>query len=104
LQVHLQESDIPRHFGPIWTTDAFYRETPEQVRHYQSRGLLGVDLELAALFAVGRFRQVAVAGLLVVSDELADLTWRPGFKSPAFRQGRREATWAVLDAAAAAEI
>ena len=104
LQVHLQESDIPRHFGPIWTTDAFYRETPEQVRHYQSRGLLGVDLELAALFAVGRFRQVAVAGLLVVSDELADLTWRPGFKSPAFRQGRREATWAVLNAAAAAEI
>ncbi|MBI4796045.1 MAG: nucleoside phosphorylase [Deltaproteobacteria bacterium] len=103
LQSHLPDTDIPRHFGPVWTTDAFYRETPEQVRHYQAQGVVGVDLELAALFAVGQYRQVAVAGLLVVSDELADLTWRPGFRSPAFRQGRREATRAVLAAAAAAE-
>jgi uridine phosphorylase len=103
LQAQLQETEIPRYFGPVWTTDAFYRETPEQVRHYQAQGVLGVELELAALFAVGQYRQVAVAGLLVVSDELADLTWRPGFRSPAFRQGRREATRAVLAAAAAAE-
>jgi uridine phosphorylase len=103
LQNQLEGTDIPRHCGPVWTTDAFYRETPEQVRHYQDQGVLGVDLELAALFAVGRFRQVAVAGLLAVSDELADLTWRPGFHTPAFRQGRREAARAVLGAAAAAE-
>jgi len=102
LQTHLEAAEIPWHDGSIWTTDAFYRETAEQVRHYQAQGVLGVDLELAALFAVGQFRQVAVAGLLVVSDELADLTWRPGFTSPAFRQGRRVATRAVLDAAAAA--
>jgi uridine phosphorylase len=104
LQAQLQDPDIPRHCGPVWTTDAFYRETPEQVRHYQEQGVLGVELEMAALFAVGQYRQMAVAGLLVVSDELADLTWRPGFKSPAFRQGRREATRAVLNAVAAAEI
>jgi uridine phosphorylase len=104
LQARFLETGIPRHFGPIWTTDAFYRETQEQVRHYQAQGVLGVDLELAALFAVGQFRQVAVAGLLVVSDELGDLTWRPGFKSPAFRQGRKEAARAVLNAVAAAEI
>ncbi len=103
LQSQLQAADLPRHFGPIWTTDAFYRETPEQVRHYQAQGVLGVDLELAALFAVGQYRQVAVAGLLVVADELADLAWRPGFRSPAFRQGRRDAARVVLDAAAAAE-
>ena len=90
LQNHLQATEIPRHSGLIWTTDAFYRETAEQVRHYQAQGVLGVDLELAALFAVGQYRQVAVAGLLVVSDELASLTWRPGFRSPAFRQARRE--------------
>jgi len=103
LQDRLQATAIPRHYGPIWTTDAFYRETPEQVRHYQSRGVLGVDLELAALFAVGQYRQVAVAGLLVVSDELGDLTWRPDFRSPVFRQSRREAARVVLDTAAEAE-
>jgi len=103
LQEQLQDSEIPRHCGPVWTTDAFYRETPEQVRHYQAQGVLGVDLELAALFAVGRYRQAAVAGLLAVSDELADLTWRPGFRTPAFKQARREAARAMLAAAAAAK-
>ena len=102
IEARLRDTEIPRHFGPVWTTDAFYRETPEQVRHYQAQGVLGVDLELAALFAVGQYRQVAVAGLLAVSDELADLTWRPGFSTPAFRQGRREAARAVLAAAARA--
>lgn len=104
LQARLEAATIPWHTGAIWTTDAFYRETVAQVTRYQTQGVLGVDLELAALFAVGQFRQVAVAGLLVVSDELAELTWRPGFHTPAFKQGRREATRAVLDAAAAAEI
>ncbi|MEW6660133.1 MAG: nucleoside phosphorylase [Thermodesulfobacteriota bacterium] len=103
LQHQLEGAEIPWHAGPIWTTDAFYRETVEQVSRHQSQGVLGVDLEVAALFAVGQFRQVAVAGLLVVSDELAELAWRPGFSTPAFRQGRRVATRVVLEAAAAAE-
>jgi uridine phosphorylase len=103
LQSRLQHTDIPVHCGPIWTTDAFYRETAAQVSLHQAQGVLGVDLELAALFAVGQYRQVAVAGLLVVSDELADLAWRPGFRTPAFRQGRREATRVLLDVAAQAE-
>lgn len=103
LQTRLEAATIPWHTGAIWTTDAFYRETVAQVSQHQAQGVLGVDLELAALFAVGQFRQVAVAGLLVVSDELAELTWRPGFHTPAFKQGRREATRAVLDVAAQAE-
>ncbi|MFZ5452828.1 MAG: nucleoside phosphorylase [Thermodesulfobacteriota bacterium] len=104
LRNHVETTDIPRFFGSIWTTDAFYRETAEQVRYYQSRGILAVDLELAALFAVGQYRQVAVAGLLVVSDELGELTWRPDFRSPAFRQARRDAARVVLSVAAEAEI
>lgn len=103
LLSNLQSAAVPWYAGHIWTTDAFYRETGEQVRHYQDQGVLGVDLELAALFAVGQFRQVAVAGLLVVADELAALHWRPGFGSPACRRGRREAARVVLAAAAAAE-
>jgi uridine phosphorylase len=103
LQTRLQATDIPCHCGPVWTTDGFYRETPGQVRHYQAQGVLGVDLEMAALFAVGQYRQVAVAGLLVVSDELAGLTWRPGFKTQAFRRARGEAARVALSAAAQAE-
>jgi uridine phosphorylase len=86
--------------GRILTTDAFYRETASLVRHYGGLGLLGLDLELAALFAVGRFRQVPVAGLAVVSDELSALTWRSGHRSSRFRRAREAASRIVLAAAA----
>ena len=66
---------------------------------YQAQGVLGVDMEMAALFAVGRFRQVPVAGLLVVSDELATLQWRPGYRSERFRRARDQAARLVLAAA-----
>jgi membrane protein DedA with SNARE-associated domain/uridine phosphorylase len=55
--------------GAVWSTDGFYRETADLVRYYQGHGVLGVDMEMAALFTLGRFRRVPVAGLLVVSDE-----------------------------------
>jgi uridine phosphorylase len=103
LEQHLKTGDAPWQAGPIWTTDAFYRETVELVRHYQSQGILGVDLELGALFTVGRFRGIPVAGLLVVGDELADLSWRPGYRQGRFRQGRELAARLVLAVAAAWE-
>jgi uridine phosphorylase len=89
--------------GPVWSTDGFFRETVELVQHYQTQGVLGVDMEMAALFTVGRFRQVPVAGLLVVSDELATYKWQPGYRSERFRRARDQATRLVLAAAAAWE-
>ncbi len=86
--------------GPVWSTDGFYRETASQVAAYQAQGVLGVDMEMAALFTVGRFRQVPVAGLLVVSDELATLQWNPGYRSEPFRRARDQAARLVLAAAA----
>lgn len=97
------EPGVPWHSGAIWTTDAFYRETPAAVRHYQSRGVLAVDLETAALFAVGQFRGIAVAGLLAVSDELSALIWRPGYRSGCLRQAREAAARTALAALAAWE-
>ena len=79
------------HRGPVWTTDAPYRETHEKVRSYQRRGALAVEMECSALFTVAAFRAAAVASLLVVSDELSSLSWRPGFKDPRFTRGRETA-------------
>jgi uridine phosphorylase len=96
----LQASDHPWQEGPIWSTDGFYRETAPLVQAYQTQGVLGVDMEMAALFAVGRFRQAPVAGLLVVSDELATLQWNPGYRSEPFRRARDQAARLILAAAA----
>jgi len=76
------------HQGPVWTTDAPYRETHDKVRDYQRQGALAVEMECSALFTVAAFRAAAAASLLVVSDELSSLCWRPGFKDSRFTRGR----------------
>jgi len=74
------------HQGGVWSTDAPYRETQEKVFDFQKKGALAVEMELSALFAVGRFRNVEVGGLLIVSDELHDGKWRRGFSRPEFKK------------------
>ena len=90
LQQTLERADLPFCRGRVWTTDAFYRETVDLLRGHQAQGVLGVEMELAALFAVGRFRQVPVAGLLLVSDELATMSWQPAYRSKALWQRFRK--------------
>jgi purine-nucleoside phosphorylase len=76
--------------GTVWSTDAIFRETPSQVVRFRDQGAVAVEMEVSALFSVGRFRQVSVGAALVVSDDLSGLTWRPGFRDPTFTQGRRK--------------
>ena len=75
--------------GTIWTTDAPYRETPLKVREYQEKGILAVEMEMSALMTLAIFRKVSLAGLLVVSDELFELKWHPGFSSPELKRSSR---------------
>lgn len=56
-----------------WTTDGFYRETPDMVRLRQEEGCHVVDMECAALAAVARFRGKAFGQLLYSGDVLADV-------------------------------
>lgn len=64
--------------GPHWTTDAPYRELVSKIEAYRERGVLGVDMETSAMYALGSFRGVRVCNLLVVSDELWR-EWNPAF-------------------------
>jgi purine-nucleoside phosphorylase len=92
IKAALREKGLGFHEGPIWSTDAIYRETREKVAYFQSKGSLAVEMELSALFTVGKFRGANVGGLLVVSDELSSFTWRPGFKDPLFQESRMAVT------------
>ncbi len=87
--------------GPVWSTDAVYRETAALMDQGRAEGALAVEMEMAALFAVGGFRGVAVAGLLVVSDELFRAPWRSGVRSPHCRRAREQAARLALDTLAA---
>ncbi|WP_115862602.1 nucleoside phosphorylase [Halorussus litoreus] len=67
------------HEGPTWTTDGLYRETKLEVEQYASEGVLTVEMEAAAVFAVAAHRGVDAAAMFVVSDYLGLSDWEPKF-------------------------
>jgi purine-nucleoside phosphorylase len=85
IKSSLTENSIRFHEGPVWSTDAIYRETKEKIVCFQGKKALAVEMEAAALFSVGNFRNIDVGCILVVSDELSSLKWKPGFKNSAFK-------------------
>ncbi len=91
----LVSTGTPYQEGLIWTTDAAFRETVEAVKSFQAKGVLAVEMELSALFSVGKFHGIEIVGLLVVSDELSSLKWKPGFKSNPFKEDRQAAAKTV---------
>lgn len=97
LENSLTEKGLSFSKGPIWTTDAVYRETPEKVKTYQDKGVLAVEMEISALMTVSLYRSVSLAGLLVVSDELFDCKWRRGFSNQALKKASRSACELVFN-------
>ena len=85
----LMENDLPFHEGTLWSTDAIYRETCEKVEYFQKKDVLAVEMETSAIFTVGRYRNVDVGGILVVSDELSTFKLQSGFKEKRFKKNRR---------------
>ena len=80
LRVALRGADVACRVGPSWTTDAPYRETAAELRHYRRRGVLTVDMEASALFIFGRVRRCRTAAVFVVSDVLSEDGWEPRFR------------------------
>ena len=81
----------------MWTTDAPFRETYAKVTKFQSEGVLCVDMETSALFAVSAFRKVDLAVVLVVSDDLYGMKWVHGFKEPVFKESREKVVRSTLE-------
>lgn len=74
----LQAAGLAVAEGPTWTIDAPYRETVHELHHYRSEGVLTVEMEAAALFAVANYRKLEVGAAFVISDTL-DEVWTPAF-------------------------
>lgn len=71
----LADHDVPYIIAKTWTTDAFYRSTPEKIRTRKAEGCLTVEMECAAFFAVAMFRGVIFAQLLYGGDDLGSDKW-----------------------------
>lgn len=81
--------------GTLLSTDAPYRELQSRMRTLRGEGVLGVDMETSAMYALGLYRGVKVCNLLIVSDEDWE-EWRPAGGSEAFREARERAKRAII--------
>lgn len=74
------------HIGRNWTTDAIFRETKEEIKHYQKHDVLTVEMETAAFYAVCQKRKVRGVAAYGISDRLCDSKWDTHFgKRPIYR-------------------
>lgn len=71
----LEKLDIPFTTGKTWTTDAFFRETPEMVELRRSEGCITVEMEAAAFFAVSKYYDIPLAQLLYAGDDVSGEKW-----------------------------
>lgn len=62
------ESVAPVTRGLVWTTDAPYRETRQQVRRWSKAGALAVEMQAASLFAFAQARGATLAVVAMVSN------------------------------------
>ncbi|BCS95833.1 hypothetical protein DSLASN_14650 [Desulfoluna limicola] len=91
----LKGAGIPVTEGKVWTTDAIYRETPERIKRFQALGAVAVEMEASAFFAAACYRKVRLSALMTVSDDVSELTWKKGFGTPRFKEGRKRTLDAV---------
>ncbi len=71
----LEELHVPYRPTKTWTTDAIYRETKRNVERRRSEGCGVVEMECAALMAVGQFRDKDVYQFLYAADCLDGAAW-----------------------------
>ena len=63
--------------GTTWTTDAFYRETPNKIAARKKMGAVCVEMECAAMQALCDFRSVEFFQFLYAGDNLDHSSWDP---------------------------
>ena len=66
---------IPYIKAKTWTTDAFYRETPDKVARRKAEGCVCVEMEASAYMAVAQFRGATFGQILYAGDNLGGEEW-----------------------------
>lgn len=75
IDATLTAAGVPHDRGLVWTTDAFFRETPAKVARRREQGCLAVDMEASAMFACAAFRGVTYGQLLYAGDDVSADQW-----------------------------
>ena len=94
LVAGLKEVGLPVVPGCLWTTDAPYRETLEDIADNAARGALAVEMQAASLFAFAQARGVQ-AGMVA---HLTNAVEHDGDSAEQFDKGSNEQAWLIVQA------
>jgi uridine phosphorylase len=70
VSTHWDHSLVPLHVGASWTTDAPFRETEALIAHCRAEGILAVEMEAAALYALAQARQYQIICFAHVTNQM----------------------------------
>lgn len=73
IEKTLKQKKLPYEEVMTWSTDGFYRETPDKVAYRIEEGCSVVEMECAALAAVAKLRGAIWGLLLFTADSLVDI-------------------------------
>lgn len=72
LHAAVQPLGRPVAQGAVWTTDAPYRETHDQLNRYAQAGVLAVEIQAASLFAFSAAKNFPVGIIAQVTNAVHD--------------------------------
>ncbi len=104
LASYLKDKKIAHTTGPVWSTDAIYRETRGKLTEMTERSVMGIDMEFTALASVAAYRGIDLAAIFLVSDELWGESWVSGFREPHFKHMNKRLPAELLDAVESLEL
>jgi len=70
VSAHWDHSSVPLHIGASWTTDAPFRETEAMIARRRAEGILAVEMEAAALYALAQARQYQIICFAHVTNQM----------------------------------
>ncbi|MCG9751356.1 nucleoside phosphorylase [Vibrio brasiliensis] len=103
LEQFLQKHPIPYHMGAVRSHDSFYTDDEQAIcRYWNSKGILGADMETSALFTVGRLRGLHVASILnnvvLYEQDVKEGVGQYVDEADVMMSGERLASFAALEA------
>jgi len=70
VSTHWDDGSVPLHIGASWTTDAPFRETEKMIAQRCTEGMLAVEMEAAALYALAQARQYQIICFAHVTNQM----------------------------------
>lgn len=76
IEEEFRKKNIRYTKGKIWTTDAPYRETVNKMEKRKKQGCIAVDMEISALIAFSKMRNIRYGQFVYAADNLDAEEWQ----------------------------